>query len=64
MMPVLCAVAVIMMFALICSMLGEKYMKMFHIGMIILSILLMGYVCYCKWSQASEYLDQTQEVQP
>ena len=64
MMPALLAVAVLVMFALICSMLGEKYMKMFHIGMIILSILLMGYVCYCKWAQANERLEQTQEVQP
>lgn len=64
MMLVLCVASVVVMFALICSMMGEKYMKMFHIGLIILSILLMGYVCYCKWTQANERLEQTQEVQP
>lgn len=44
--------------------LSERHLRTFHIAMIVLSLLLAGYVCYCKWHQANARLEQTREVQP
>jgi len=44
--------------------LNERHLRAFYIVMIILSLLLTGYACYCKWHQANARLEQTREVQP
>lgn len=44
--------------------LNERHLRTFYIAMIVLSLLLAGYVCYCKWHQANARLEQTREVQP
>lgn len=44
--------------------LSSRPLKAFSIAMIVLSLLLTGYACYCKWHQANARLEQTQEVQP
>lgn len=44
--------------------LSARHLRAFYIAMLILSLLLTGYACYCKWHQANARLEQTQEVQP
>ena len=44
--------------------LSERHLRAFYIAMIVLSLLLTGYACYCKWHQANARLEQTREVQP
>jgi predicted cation transporter len=44
--------------------LSERHLRAFYIAMIILSLVLTGYACYCKWHQANARLEQTREVQP
>ena len=39
-------------------------LRAYFIAMIVLSLLLTGYACYCKWHQANARLEQTREVQP
>lgn len=47
--------------------LNERHLRSFYITMLVLSLLLTGYACYCKYKQAKARLEQsqqTQEVQP
>lgn len=44
--------------------LNARHLRVCYIAMLILSLLLTGYACYCKWHQANARLGQTQEVKP
>jgi hypothetical protein len=44
--------------------LSARHLRTFYIAMLVLSLLLTGYACYCKWHQANARLEQNREVQP